>query len=62
MWCGFLVLVSVGILSTVILYIAAKAGIFCYFLLSTVLLYVSITPRALARDGMEIYNLLKKEM
>ena len=60
--CGvvFLVLVSVGILSTVILYIAAKAGIFCYFLLSTVLLYVSITPRALARDGMEIYNLLKK--
>ena len=60
--CGvvLLVLVSVGIVSTVILYIAAKAGIFCYFLLSAVLLYVSITPRALARDGMEIYNLLKK--
>ena len=60
--CGvvLLVLVSAGIVSTVILYIAAKAGIFCYFLLSAVLLYVSITPRALARDGMEIYNLLKK--
>ena len=39
----------------------AKAwGIWAYALISAVILYFTITPKALARDGLEIYRLLRE--
>lgn len=40
---------------------AALGGPLCSALMGAVILYFTITPRALARDGMEIYHLLREK-
>lgn len=40
---------------------AALGGPLCSALMGAVILYFTITPRALARDGLEIYHLLRKK-
>ena len=54
-----LVLATVGIVVGVLTWISHLGGIVLYAAVSTVVLYFTITPRALARDGLEIYHLLK---
>lgn len=54
-----LVLLTVGLITSFFVYLGHKGGILLYFSLSALILYVTITPRALARDGMEIYHLLR---
>ena len=39
---------------------AKACGIWAYSLISAVILYFTITPKALARDGLEIYRLLRE--
>lgn len=56
----FLVLITVGAITAGILYMAASINFLCYAVFGTIFLYFTITPRALARDGMEIYHLLKR--
>lgn len=56
-----LVITVTGAISAGLMWAAAKAGPTGEFLMGAVLLYVTISPRALARDGMEIYRLLKAE-
>ncbi|MEE3452068.1 MAG: adenosylcobinamide-phosphate synthase CbiB [Dialister sp.] len=55
-----LVLLTVGLITFILVYLARWGGILIYAAVSAVVLYFTITPRALARDGMEIYGLLKK--
>ncbi len=54
-----LVLLTVGLLTGFLVWLGNQAGILLYAALSTVILYFTMTPRALARDGLEIYHLLK---
>ena len=54
-----LVLLTVGLITSFFVFLGHKGGILLYFSLSALILYVTITPRALARDGMEIYHLLR---
>lgn len=59
MMTSLLVLLTVGLVVGFLTWLSVKAGILMYAAVSAVVLYFSITPRALARDGMEIYGLLK---
>ncbi len=54
-----LVLLSVGLVVGFLVWVSDLGGIVLYAAVSTVVLYFTITPRALARDGLEIYHLLK---
>ncbi len=54
-----LVLFTVGVFVGVLTWISHLGGFLLYAAVSTVVLYFTITPRALARDGLEIYHLLK---
>lgn len=54
-----LVLLTVGLITGLLVWLGDKAGILLYAGLATVILYFTITPRSLARDGFEIYHLLK---
>ena len=54
-----LVLLTVGLLTGFLVWLGNQAGILLYAALATVILYFTMTPRALARDGLEIYHLLK---
>lgn len=54
-----LVLLSVGIISGFLVYLGIKSGFLLYASIGSIILYFTITPRALARDGLEIYHLLK---
>lgn len=54
-----LVLVTVGLITGALVWLSIKGGILFYAALSSVILYFTITPRSLTRDGMEIYHLLK---
>lgn len=54
-----LVLLTVGLLTAFLVWLGNQAGILLYGAISTVILYFTMTPRALARDGLEIYHLLK---
>ncbi len=54
-----LVVAVTGIISYGLLCVAALAGFLGEFVMGAVILYFTITPRALARDGVEIYRLLK---
>ena len=56
-----LVLLTVGLLAGFLVWLGKEAGILLYGALAVVMLYFTITPRALARDGLEIYHLLKEE-
>lgn len=53
-----LVFITVGIVTWFLLFLSQLAGWLLYFIVSTIVLYFTITPRALTRDGMEIYHLL----
>lgn len=55
----FLVIAVTGAIVWGIMQAAAIAGMIGYAILSTVVLYFTITPRSLARDGLEIYHLLQ---
>lgn len=55
----FLVIAVTGCIAWGVLQIAAMGGMLCYSIVSAVILYFTITPRALARDGLEIYRLLR---
>ena len=55
------VLASVGIITGILVYLGAKSGFLLYASVGSVILYFTITPRSLARDGLEIYHLLKDE-
>lgn len=59
MMTSLLVLLTVGLVVGFLTWLSVKAGILMYAAVSAVVLYFTITPRALARDGMEIYGLLK---
>lgn len=54
-----LVLLTVGLITGLLVWLSVKGGIFFYAAMGAVILYFTITPRALCRDGMEIYHLLK---
>ena len=54
-----LVLCTVGGITGFLAWLGFKGGILLYSAISAVILYFTITPRALARDGLEIYHLLK---
>ena len=54
-----LVLLTVGIITGLLVWLSVKGGILFYAAMGAVILYFTITPRALCRDGMEIYHLLK---
>lgn len=54
-----LVIAVTGAIVWGIMQVASIAGMIGYVILSTVVLYFTITPRALARDGLEIYHLLR---
>jgi adenosylcobinamide-phosphate synthase len=57
-----LTVLTVGIvygLSRLILHLSAMAGDLCLWAVSVLLLYISICPRALLRDGLAIYRYLK---
>lgn len=56
-----LVLLTVGLLTAFLVWLGIQGGILLYGALATVILYFTMTPRALARDGLEIYHLLKDE-
>lgn len=56
--CVLLVFLTVAIVGGVFLYGAALAGYYVYIAASAVLLYITITPDSLARDGKEIAGLL----
>lgn len=55
----FLVIAVTGCVTWLLTEAAALLGPWGYAAMSAVVLYFTITPRALARDGMEIYHLLK---
>ena len=55
-----LVLLTVGLITGILVWLSIKGGILFYAALSSVILYFTITPRSLTRDGMEIYHLLKE--
>lgn len=55
----FLVIFVTGVINWGIVQLAALGGMLCYSIVSAVVLYFTITPRALARDGLEIYHLLR---
>ncbi len=57
----FLVFFTIGTVTHGLVYLSQAGGILLYFSVSSIILYFTITPRALARDGMEIYHLLKSE-
>ncbi len=54
-----LVLATVGLVVGFLVWLSHLGGIVLYAAVSIVVLYFTITPRALARDGLEIYHLLK---
>ena len=54
-----LVLLTVGLITGLLVWLYVKGGILFYAAMGAVILYFTITPRALCRDGMEIYHLLK---
>lgn len=54
-----LVIAVTGCVTWLLTEAAALLGAWAYAVMSAVVLYFTITPRALARDGMEIYHLLK---
>lgn len=54
-----LVLLTVGLIAGLLVWLSVKGGILFYAAMGAVILYFTITPRALCRDGMEIYHLLK---
>lgn len=59
---AFVVLLVIAVTGAIvwgIMQAAAIAGMIGYAILSTVVLYFTITPRSLARDGLEIYHLLQ---
>lgn len=56
----FLVIFVTGLLAAALLRAAALAGPLAEAVMGAVILYFTITPRALARDGLEIYRLLKE--
>ena len=56
--CVLLVFLTVGAVGGVIMHAAAWAGYYVYSALSVVMLYITITPDSLARDGKEIAGLL----
>lgn len=56
--CVLLVFLTVGAVGGVIMHAAAWAGYYVYIALSVVMLYITITPDSLARDGKEIAGLL----
>ena len=61
---GLVVVLVVSITGGVawgLLMAAALGGPLCSALMGAVILYFTITPRALARDGLEIYHLLRKK-
>lgn len=55
----FLVFFTIGLITRGLIYLSVEGGMLLYFSVSSIVLYFTITPRALARDGMEIYHLLK---
>ncbi len=55
-----LVLATVGLVVGFLVWLSHLGGIVLYAAVSIVVLYFTITPRALARDGLEIYHLLKE--
>lgn len=54
-----LVLLTVGLITGLLVWLSVKGGILFYAAMGAVILYFTIPPRALCRDGMEIYHLLK---
>lgn len=54
----FLVLATVGCITALLSSLAYQAGMFLFAVVSAIILYFTISPRALTRDGMEIYELL----
>lgn len=54
-----LVFLTVGAIVGILVFLSRKGGIFLYTAVSSIVLYFTITPKALARDGFEIYHLLK---
>ena len=54
-----LVLTTVGVVVGFLVWLSNEAGILMYWAISALVLYICITPRSLARDGLEIYSLLK---
>ena len=57
----FLVFFTIGLITHGLIYLSVEGGVLLYFSVSSIVLYFTITPRALARDGMEIYHLLKEK-
>lgn len=55
-----LVLATVGCITAFLGWLAYKAGMFLFAVVSAVIVYFTISPRSLTRDGLEIYGLLKK--
>lgn len=55
----FLVFFTIGLITHGLISLSVEGGMLLYFSVSSIVLYFTITPRALARDGMEIYHLLK---
>lgn len=56
-----LVLMSVMIVVTALLFIGGTIHPVCYSIVSLLCLYISISPRCLAESGIEIANLLRKQ-
>lgn len=56
-----LVLLTVGLLTAFLIYLGHLGGLWFYVAISTIVLYFTMTPRSLARDGLEIYHLLKDD-
>lgn len=56
-----LVLLTVGLLTAFLIYLGHLGGLWFYAAISTIVLYFTMTPRSLARDGLEIYHLLKDD-
>ncbi len=55
-----LVFFTVGMIAGILIYLAKAGGLPLYITVSSIIVYFTITPRALARDGLEIYHLLKE--
>lgn len=65
LWRGLLVVllvfITVGAITALLLYAAKEISPYLYWTLSIFILYFTITPRALTRDGWSIYSLLKSQ-
>ena len=56
-----LVFLTIGVITGTLLFLAKLGGTILYFIVGTIIVYFTITPRSLTRDGMEIYHLLRHD-